>query len=91
MADLRSGIERTRAQIATGVKSPYSPVAVSARTLAAGVFAGLRVGVVHGQMDREVREATMDRFRRAELDVLVATVVIEVGVDVPNASIMVVE
>jgi ATP-dependent DNA helicase RecG len=72
---------------ATGLKDAEG----TARTLAAGVFAGLRVGVVHGQMDREVREATMDRFRRAELDVLVATVVIEVGVDVPNASIMVVE
>jgi ATP-dependent DNA helicase RecG len=72
---------------ATGLKDAEG----TARTLAAGVFAGLRVGVVHGQMDRELREATMDRFRRAELDVLVATVVIEVGVDVPNASIMVVE
>jgi ATP-dependent DNA helicase RecG len=72
---------------ATGLKDAEG----TARTLAAGVFAGLRVGVVHGQMDREVREATMDGFRRAELDVLVATVVIEVGVDVPNASIMVVE
>jgi ATP-dependent DNA helicase RecG len=63
----------------------------TARTLAAGVFAGLRIGVVHGQMPRDEREAAMDRFRRGELDVLVATVVIEVGVDVPNASVMIVE
>ena len=63
----------------------------TARALAAGPFAGLRIGVVHGQMPRDRREEAMDRFRRAELDVLVATVVIEVGVDVPNASIMVVE
>ncbi|MFM8641876.1 MAG: ATP-dependent DNA helicase RecG, partial [Phycisphaerales bacterium] len=63
----------------------------TARALSDGVFAGLRVGVVHGRLDRETREAVMYRFRRAELDVLVATVVIEVGVDVPNASLMVVE
>jgi ATP-dependent DNA helicase RecG len=63
----------------------------TARALASGPFAGLRIGVVHGQLGRDEREAAMDRFRRAELDVLVATVVIEVGVDVPNASVMVVE
>jgi ATP-dependent DNA helicase RecG len=63
----------------------------TAAALAAGAFAGLRVGTVHGQMPRDRREATMDAFRRGELDVLVATVVIEVGVDVPNASLMVVE
>ena len=63
----------------------------TARALASGPFAGLRIGVVHGQLGRDEREAAMDRFRRAELDVLIATVVIEVGVDVPNASVMVVE
>ena len=63
----------------------------TARALGAGAFAGLRIGVVHGQLPRDGREAVMDRFRRGELDVLVATVVIEVGVDVPNASLMVVE
>jgi ATP-dependent DNA helicase RecG len=63
----------------------------TARALSAGVFAGLRVGVVHGQLARDDRETTMDAFRRGELDVLVATVVIEVGVDVANASLMVVE
>jgi ATP-dependent DNA helicase RecG len=63
----------------------------TARELAAGAFAGLRIGVVHGQLAREERESVMDRFRRGELDILVATVVIEVGVDVPNASLMVVE
>ncbi|MFO0963294.1 MAG: ATP-dependent DNA helicase RecG [Phycisphaerales bacterium] len=63
----------------------------TARALAAGAFAGCTVGVVHGQLAREEREAVMERFRRGELQVLVATVVIEVGVDVPNASLMVVE
>jgi ATP-dependent DNA helicase RecG len=72
---------------ATGLKDAEG----TARALAAGVFAGLRVGVVHGQLARDSREATMDAFRRGELDVLVATVVIEVGVDVANASLMVIE
>jgi len=47
-----------------------------------------RVGVVHGQMKAAVRDATMDRFRRGELDVLVGTTVLEVGVDVPEATVM---
>jgi ATP-dependent DNA helicase RecG len=63
----------------------------TARALAAGAFAGAAIGVVHGQLERNEREAVMERFRRGELQVLVATVVIEVGVDVPNASLMVVE
>jgi ATP-dependent DNA helicase RecG len=47
-----------------------------------------RVGVVHGQMKAAVRDTTMDRFRRGELDVLVGTTVLEVGVDVPEATVM---
>lgn len=49
-----------------------------------------RVGMVHGQMDRETRQGLMDLFRSQQLDALVATTVIEVGVDVPNASLMIV-
>jgi len=52
---------------------------------------GRRIGVMHGQLSRASRENVMDRFRRREIDVLVATTVIEVGVDVPNAAVMVVE
>ena len=59
--------------------------------LGAGHFAGLRLEGLHGRLGREEREEIMGRFRRGEVDVLVATVVIEVGVDVPNASLMVVE
>ncbi|SDQ04376.1 ATP-dependent DNA helicase RecG [Quadrisphaera sp. DSM 44207] len=55
-----------------------------------GALAGLRVGLVHGRQDRTEREATMAAFAVGELDVLVATTVIEVGVDVPNATVMVV-
>jgi len=54
-------------------------------------LAGLRVGLLHGRMSADEKDATMARFQRGSIDVLVATTVIEVGVDVPNASLMVVE
>jgi len=54
-------------------------------------LAGLRLGLLHGQMHSRDKEAVMTRFREHEIDVLVATTVIEVGVDVPNATVMVVE
>jgi ATP-dependent DNA helicase RecG len=54
-------------------------------------LAGLRLGLLHGRMSPDDKEVTMARFKRGELDVLVATTVIEVGVDVPNATVMVVE
>jgi ATP-dependent DNA helicase RecG len=60
-------------------------------TAAEGELAGLRVGLLHGQMAAAAREEVMDRFRTGELSVLVATTVIEVGVDVPEATVMVVE
>jgi ATP-dependent DNA helicase RecG len=50
-----------------------------------------RVGLVHGRQKPDERDAIMRRFRAAEIDVLVATTVIEVGIDVPNATVMVVE
>jgi ATP-dependent DNA helicase RecG len=49
-----------------------------------------RLALVHGQMDRKERAAVMDRFRDGELDALIATTVVEVGVDVPNATLMVI-
>ncbi|GAA6526446.1 ATP-dependent DNA helicase RecG [Intrasporangium sp. DVR] len=51
---------------------------------------GVRIGVLHGRLDPETKEATMRAFGAGDIDVLVATTVIEVGVDVPNASVMVV-
>lgn len=56
-----------------------------------GVFAGQRVGLLHGQMKPADKDATMRAFAGHELDVLVSTTVVEVGVDVPNATVMVVE
>ena len=54
-------------------------------------FSGLALGLLHGQMDAEAKETTMENFRRGDLNILVATSVVEVGVDVPNASVMLVE
>ena len=54
-------------------------------------FAGLRVGLLHGRMSADDKDTTMARFHRGEIDVLVSTTVIEVGVDVANANIMVIE
>ncbi len=58
--------------------------------LGAGELAGLRLGLLHGRMSGADKEATMADFRAHRLDVLVATTVIEVGVDVPNATVMVI-
>ncbi len=52
---------------------------------------GLRVGLVHGRMKAQEKEQVMHRFKAGDLDVLVATTVIEVGVDVPNATLMIIE
>ncbi len=58
--------------------------------LALEVFRDVRVGLVHGRMREEEKERTMEAFRAGDLDILVATSVVEVGVDVPNATVMVV-
>jgi ATP-dependent DNA helicase RecG len=62
-----------------------------AQKLSAGVFAGLRVGLLHGQLPAEEKDAIMTEFRKGNLDILIATTVIEVGIDVPNATVMVIE
>lgn len=54
-------------------------------------FAGKRVAALHGQLKRDTREHVMERFRSGLIDALIATTVIEVGVDVPNAAIIVIE
>ena len=59
-------------------------------TLGKAELKGLRLGLLHGRMSSSDKDATMGKFRDLELDVLVATTVIEVGVDVPNATCMVV-
>ena len=64
---------------------------VWAETLQKTVFPDLRIALLHGQMKGAEKEAAMAAFARQEADVLVATTVIEVGVDVPNATLMVIE
>jgi ATP-dependent DNA helicase RecG len=54
-------------------------------------LADLRVGLLHGRLDADEKDVVMRRFQRGEIDVLIATTVIEVGVDVPNATVMVIE
>jgi ATP-dependent DNA helicase RecG len=56
-----------------------------------GALRGLRLGLLHGRLSADDKEIVMRRFQRGELDVLVSTTVIEVGVDVPNATVMVIE
>jgi ATP-dependent DNA helicase RecG len=58
--------------------------------LRAGPLSGLRLGLMHGRLSSEEKDAVMAAFRAAEIDVLVCTTVIEVGVDVPNATVMLV-
>ena len=62
-----------------------------AETLQQTVFPDLRIALLHGQMKGAEKEAAMTSFARGEADVMVATTVIEVGVDVPNATLMVIE
>jgi ATP-dependent DNA helicase RecG len=56
-----------------------------------GAFQDLKVALLHGRLDADDKDVIMQRFQRGEIDVLVATTVIEVGVDVPNATVMVVD
>ena len=59
--------------------------------IAKEVFPQYRVGLLHGQMKSEEKDAVMRRFKAHELDILVSTTVIEVGIDVPNASVIIIE
>jgi ATP-dependent DNA helicase RecG len=61
------------------------------RDLSGQVFADLRVGLLHGRLDAETKDQVMRMFQKGDLHILVATTVIEVGVDVPNATVMVIE
>ncbi len=66
-------------------------VVTEAERLQASELAGLRVGLLHGQLPAAEKERVMGAFRSGDLDVLVATTVIEVGVDIPEATVMVIE
>ncbi|MCU1491380.1 MAG: box helicase domain protein [Acidimicrobiaceae bacterium] len=80
------------ASSATGTgRRPGRAAVEEAERLARAELADCRVGLLHGQLPPKEKESVMGAFRRAELDVLVATTVIEVGVDVASATVMVVE
>ena len=61
------------------------------RELSGKIFPELKVGLLHGRLDAELKDQVMRMFQKGELQILVATTVIEVGVDVPNATVMVIE
>jgi len=61
------------------------------RHLSQEVFPDLAIGLLHGRLPTEEKEAVMERFKQGQISVLVSTTVIEVGIDVPNASVMVIE
>jgi ATP-dependent DNA helicase RecG len=61
------------------------------RELSKQIFPDIRVGLLHGRMETDLKEDAMRLFQQGEIDILVATTVIEVGVDVPNAAVMVIE
>jgi ATP-dependent DNA helicase RecG len=86
-------IDRAVARLLDGEKEekvPLTSVEELAPALALGALKGLRLAPLHGRQAAELKEATMQAFTEGEIDVLVATTVIEVGVDVPNASMMVI-
>ncbi|MGO8719154.1 MAG: ATP-dependent DNA helicase RecG [Acidobacteriaceae bacterium] len=82
---------RPKTESLFGEKPALKSAVAMCEELRATHLAGLRLGLLHGRLGAEEKEVVMRRFQRGELDVLVATTVIEVGVDVPNATVMVIE
>ncbi len=79
------------AAIDDGNRTQVKAAEAEAQRLAAEVFPGLRLELLHGRMRPKEKQAVMHRFVAGEADVLISTTVIEVGVDVPNATVMLVE
>jgi ATP-dependent DNA helicase RecG len=86
VVDLSGGIPRG---VVLGRRQPLAVLDVAA-TLDGGPLAGLRLGILHGRLHPDEKDRVMRAFSAGEIDVLVATTVIEVGVDVPNATVMVI-
>jgi len=55
------------------------------------IFKGINVGLIHGRMKKDEKDAIMDSYAKNEINILVSTTVIEVGIDIPNASVMLIE
>jgi ATP-dependent DNA helicase RecG len=77
-------IEESYALDIAGAKKMYAQ-------LKSGVFKDYRLGLIHGKLKQSEQDAVMEKFRQKKLDVLVATTVLEVGIDIPNATCMIVE
>jgi ATP-dependent DNA helicase RecG len=77
--------------IEEGGKLELKPAVRMFEHLSRNVYPELRVGLLHGRLPSEEKEGVMQRFKRGEVQILVSTTVVEVGVDVPNASVMLVE
>ena len=103
-AEFDEAWSRVRSEVAAGrrafvvcplvegsVRVEATSVVAEAERLAEGELSSLRVGLLHGQLPSAEKERVMGEFRTGALDVLVATTVIEVGVDVPDATVMVIE
>lgn len=72
-------------------KTDLKAASQMAEHLEKDIFPSLRIGLLHGRMSPEEKEEVMGRFKQNQIDILVSTTVIEVGIDVPNATLMVVE
>jgi ATP-dependent DNA helicase RecG len=81
-------IEATGADLSKG---PAASAEEVFKLLSAGELRDFKVGLVHGQIETERKSSVMEAFRQGRIDVLVSTTVVEVGVDVPNATIMVID
>jgi len=94
----RNKTQTARAAAPPSTRNKRSPTRTRLRSasemfdeLQHGALHGLKLGLLHGRMSADDKEVTMARFQRGEIQVLIATTVIEVGVDVPNSTVMVVE
>ncbi|HEV7998435.1 MAG TPA: ATP-dependent DNA helicase RecG [Planctomycetaceae bacterium] len=72
-------------------KGPAASAEEVFKLLSAGTLQSFRVGLIHGRLDSDLKSAGMEAFRNGKIDVLVSTTVVEVGIDVPNATIMVID
>ena len=72
-------------------KMPLKPAVAMYEKLKEEIFPDLKIGLVHGRVKADEKETVMDSFREGVIDILVSTTVIEVGIDVPNATVMVIE
>jgi ATP-dependent DNA helicase RecG len=77
-------VEESEQSVAVSLQETYE-------SLANGELEAFRLGLIHGRMTSEEKDAVMDRFRQGDIQVLVSTSVVEVGVDVPNATLMTIE